>query len=100
MEVVDWGLARSTGRRFSPSGPGLSADDARAAVADLRALARYAVDPVRDRTGLDAGDGPPAVVVDRAAWVDSNVDGFRTVLAPLLEKMASSQASVTTAIGS
>jgi coenzyme F420 biosynthesis associated uncharacterized protein len=100
MEVVDWGLARATGRRFSPGGPGLSADDARAAVADLRALARYAVDPVRERTGLDAGDAPEAVVVDRAAWVDSNVDGFRTVLAPLLEQLATPQSTATTAIGS
>ena len=100
MEVVDWGLARATGRRFSPGGPGMSADDARGAVADLRALARYAVDPVRERTGLDAGDAPEAVIVDRAAWVDSNVDGFRTVLAPLLEKMATHQSSAATAIGS
>lgn len=100
MEVVDWGLARSTGRRFSPGGPGLSSEDARAAVADLRALARYAVGPVRERTGLDAGDAPEAVVVDRGAWVDSNVEGFRQVLAPLLEKMATSQSSLTTSIGS
>ncbi|MFN8168495.1 MAG: zinc-dependent metalloprotease [Candidatus Nanopelagicales bacterium] len=100
MEVVDWGLARSTGRTFSAGGPSLSAEEARGAVADLRALARYAVDPVRERTGLDAGDAPEAIVVDRGAWIDSNVDGFRTVLAPLLEKMATQQNSLLTAVGS
>ncbi len=100
MEVVDWGLARAAGRQLAPGGPRLSESDARAAVADLRALARYAVDPVRERTGLDAGDAPDAVVVDRGAWVDSNVDGFRTVLAPLLERLATAQPSLLTAVGS
>ena len=100
MEVVDWSLARTTGRRFAPGGPGTTPEEARAAVAELRALARYAVGPVRERTGLDAGDAPDAVIVDRGAWVDSNVEGFRIVLAPLLEKMATEQASVVTAFGS
>jgi coenzyme F420 biosynthesis associated uncharacterized protein len=100
VEVVDWGLARSTARSFAPRGPGGTPEDARSAVAELRALARYAVDPVRERTGLDAGEAPPAVVVDRSAWVDSNIDGFRIVLAPLLERMATEQPGVITTVGS
>ncbi len=100
MEVVDWGLARATGRRLAPSGPGSSREEAITAVADLRALARYAVDPVRERTGLDAGEAPEAVVVDRGTWIDSNIDGFRLVLAPLLERMATENPSVVTAVGS
>jgi coenzyme F420 biosynthesis associated uncharacterized protein len=100
VEVIDWGLARTTGRRLSSPGPSTSRDEARSAVADLRALARYAVGPVRERTGLDAGEAPEAVVVDRGVWVDSNVEGFRVVLAPLLERMASEQNSVVTAVGS
>jgi coenzyme F420 biosynthesis associated uncharacterized protein len=100
VEVVDWGLARNAGRRVAPRGPSLSPEAARSAVADLRALARYAVGPVRERTGLDAGDAPPAVVVDRTTWIDSNVEGFRLVLAPLLERMATDNASIVTAVGS
>jgi coenzyme F420 biosynthesis associated uncharacterized protein len=100
VEVVDWGLARSTARSFAPRGPGGTPEDARSAVAELRALARYAVDPVRERTGLDAGSAPEAVVCDRSAWVDSNVDGFRVVLAPLLERMATEQPGVVTTVGS
>jgi coenzyme F420 biosynthesis associated uncharacterized protein len=100
VEVVDWGLARTTGRRLAPSGPTSSRTDANTAVADLRALARYAVGPVRERTGLDAGDGPEAIVVDRGAWIDSNIDGFRLVLAPLLERMATENPSIVTAVGS
>ena len=51
--------------RLRPPGPGSTPDEARSAVADLRALARYAVGPVRERTGLDAGDAPEAVIVER-----------------------------------
>ncbi len=100
MEVVDWTLASAAGRRLAPPGPSMSSVEARAAVADLRALARYAVDPVRERTGLDAGAAPGALVVDRPTWVHSNVDGFRVVLAPLLERMATEQPSAVTAVGS
>jgi coenzyme F420 biosynthesis associated uncharacterized protein len=100
VEVVDWGLARTTGRRLAPRGPRTSAQDAASAVAELRALARYAIGPVRERTGLDAGTGRDAVVVDRGTWIDSNVDGFRLVLAPLLERMATEQPGVVTALGS
>jgi len=100
VEVVDWSLARSTARSFSPRGPGSTPEEARSAVADLRALARYAVGPVRELTGLDAGDTPDAVVVDRATWIDSNVEGFRIVLAPLLERMAVEQPGVVTSVGS
>jgi coenzyme F420 biosynthesis associated uncharacterized protein len=100
VEVIDWGLARATARQFAPSGPGTSSEEARSTVAELRALAEYAVDPVRERSGLDAGAAPPAIVVDRGAWIDSNVDGFRVVLAPLLEKMATEQPSLVTAVGS
>jgi len=91
VEVVDWELARSAGRRVCPPGPKTSASDARAAVAELRALAAYAVDPVRERTGLDAGDAPGAIVVDRPDWVESNVNGFRSVLDPLLSKAVGEQ---------
>lgn len=100
MEVVDWDLARSTGRLLARGGPSLTADEARSAVADLRALARYAEGPVRERTGLDAGAAPEAVVVDRSAWIDSNIDGFRVVLAPLLERIATEQNSLVTGVGS
>jgi coenzyme F420 biosynthesis associated uncharacterized protein len=100
VEVVDWGLARATARQFAPKGPNTSNDEARSAVAELRALAQYAVEPVRERCGLDAGEAPDAVIVDRGTWIDSNVDGFRVVLAPLLERMATDQRSVVTAVGS
>ena len=98
MDVVDWHLASSAGRRLCPAGPKTSSLDAQSAVAELRALAKFAVDPVRDRTGLDAGDAPGAVVVDRPTWLDSNVRGFRTVLDPVLSQSAVGQPAAVTAV--
>ena len=94
MDVVDWDLARSAGRRLCPPGPKISDDQARSAVAELRALAAFAVAPVRERTGMDAGDAPGAIVVDRPDWVASNVRGFQSVLEPILSHAVGEQPSV------
>ena len=98
MDVVDWDLASSVGRRLCPDGPRTTAGAAQSAVGELRALARFAVDPVRERTGLDAGDAPGAVVVDRPSWLDSNIKGFRTVLDPVLRQAAAEQPAALTAV--
>ena len=93
-DVVDWDLAVSTGRRLVPAGPEMSGSDAYAVVAELRALAREAVTPVRELTGLIAVEGTAQVaVVDRTAWLDSNVAGFRVVLAPALDQLRDKQAT-------
>jgi len=98
MDVVDWELARSAGRRLCPPGPKTSDQQARAAVAELRALAAFAVAPVRERTGMDAGDAPGAIVVDRPDWVASNVHGFRSVLDPILRRAAAEQPAAIAAV--
>ena len=79
-EPIDWDLAVATARRLAPKGPDLPPADARAAVTMLRDLAREAVAPVREVTGLVAPDSSPAVVVDRSGWIASNVTGMRVVL--------------------
>jgi coenzyme F420 biosynthesis associated uncharacterized protein len=79
-EPVDWDLAIATARRLAPKGPDLPPEQARAAVVMLRDLAREAVAPVREVTGLVAPDSSPAVVVDRSGWIASNVSGMRVVL--------------------
>jgi coenzyme F420 biosynthesis associated uncharacterized protein len=51
-------------------------------------LASQAVDPVRAVTGLIAAYEPAdTVVVDRPAWIRSNVNGFATVAGPSLERL-------------
>jgi len=79
-EPIDWDLAVATASRLAPKGPDLTSDEAYGAVRMLRELAREAVAPVREVTGLIAPDSSPAVVVDRPGWIASNVNGMRIVL--------------------
>src|SRR4051812_5764449 len=92
MQLVDWGVATATATRLVPPGPRLPLDEAIATVENLRALAVDADRHVRAYTRLDPpGDSPPVTVVDRPGWITSNVDGFRTLLDPLLESLAANR---------
>jgi coenzyme F420 biosynthesis associated uncharacterized protein len=104
--MIDWQVATATGVRWVRPGPQVSMSEARKVVAELRELADAVADPVRELTGLpgSADDGKVAVV-DRAGWIRANVDGFRVVLDPLVQRMAESgtmpqAGSVVTAVGS
>jgi coenzyme F420 biosynthesis associated uncharacterized protein len=88
-QMIDWELAISTGVRFARQGPNVSLADARAVVAELRALTAVVQQPVRDVTGLvSQGATGPVAVVDRPGWIRANVGGFRVVLEPLAERLA------------
>jgi coenzyme F420 biosynthesis associated uncharacterized protein len=88
-QMIDWELAISTGVRFARQGPNVSLADARAVVAELRALTAMVQDPVRDLTGLRSqGEIGPVAVVDRPGWIRANVGGFRVVLEPLADRLA------------
>lgn len=76
-ELVDWQLAARLGAKWAPRGPQLARADTVRVVEQLRALAREAIDPVSDVTGMRAPDEDVAVVVDRSAWIASNVTGLR-----------------------
>jgi coenzyme F420 biosynthesis associated uncharacterized protein len=104
--MIDWHVATSTGVRWVRPGPQVSMPEARKVVAELRELAAAVAEPVRELTGLpgSADDGNVAVV-DRPGWIRANVDGFRVVFDPLVQRMAESgnvpqQGSVITAVGS
>lgn len=99
--LVDWPLAESVGLRFAPRGPASTPSQAHAAVAELRELAQLAREPVTALTGLEAlPEHAPAVVVDRAEWITSNVAGFREVLAPLSSTRSGGSGSLVGAVGS
>jgi coenzyme F420 biosynthesis associated uncharacterized protein len=86
-ESIEWSLAVSTATRLAPKGPDLPRAQAREAVAMLRDLSAEAVEPVRRVTGLHVpGDGR-AAVVDRPAWIASNVTGMRIAMGPLLDRI-------------
>jgi coenzyme F420 biosynthesis associated uncharacterized protein len=104
--MIDWQVATSTGVRWVRPGPQVSMAEARKVVAELRQLAAAVAEPVHELTGLpgSADDGNVAVV-DRAGWIRANVDGFRVVLDPLVQRMTENgnvpqSASMITAVGS
>lgn len=106
MTVIDWDVAVNTGIRLVRPGPQVSLADARQAVVQLRELSTVAAGHVREFTGMNPLEpGGPAVIVDRPGWIKANVDGFRVVLEPALERMSASRGapaagSLTTAVGS
>jgi len=100
-DVVDWNLALATGTRLAPKGPHRELEDARETVIQLRELATTAIAPVRECTGLVApANAPPAAVIDRRAWIESNLDSFRYVLSPVLDRLRSNGVSPVNEIGS
>src|SRR5215472_10970449 len=104
--MIDWQVATSTAVRWVRPGPQVSMAEARKVVAELRTLAAAVAEPVRELTGLPgAADDGKVAVVDRPGWIRANVDGFKVVLDPLVQRMAESgsvpqQGSVITAVGS
>jgi coenzyme F420 biosynthesis associated uncharacterized protein len=104
--MIDWQVATATGVRWVRPGPQVSMAEARKVVAELRQLADEVAEPVRTLTGLPGSpDDGRVAVVDRPGWIRANVDGFRVVLDPLVQKMAETgnippPGSVITAVGS
>ncbi|WP_193606702.1 zinc-dependent metalloprotease [Nocardioides lijunqiniae] len=88
--LVDWDFAVSIGSKIAGDGPETSREEAAEVVAELRADADRSTGLVRDFTGLVAEDHTaPVLVVDRAGWVRANADGFRVVVAPIIERLSS-----------
>jgi coenzyme F420 biosynthesis associated uncharacterized protein len=99
--IIDWPLAERIGLRLAPNGPQADPTAAHFAVAELRELAQLARAPVAELTGLDADpDHAPAVVVDRAQWIRSNVAGFTVALDPFVSARAQRTNPVVDAVGS
>jgi coenzyme F420 biosynthesis associated uncharacterized protein len=102
-EMVDWRLAVSVGAHVAGAGPAVSAGEAAATVAELREGAARSTPYVKEFTGLDAGElTAPVLVVDRAAWIQANAEGFAQILGPVIEKVTEKKGPpgpVTRAVG-
>jgi coenzyme F420 biosynthesis associated uncharacterized protein len=103
-QMVDWELAVSLGSRLAGAGPQVSAGYAAEVVDELRTGANRSTSYVREFTGLDAGAlTAPVLVVDRAAWIRANAEGFAKLLTPIIDKIADRKGPpgpVTQAVGS
>jgi coenzyme F420 biosynthesis associated uncharacterized protein len=87
-QLIDWRFAAATAKRLVPAGPQVDREQAHAVVAQLRELAMVAEDHVKAFTRLDPGDDAGAVVVvDRPGWVSANIDGFRVILEPVIDRL-------------
>jgi coenzyme F420 biosynthesis associated uncharacterized protein len=86
--MIDWDLAVLAASKMSGPGPMVSRDEAATAVAELRQGAHRSTGLVKEYTGLVAEERTaPILVVDRPGWIQANVDGFATIISPLVEKM-------------
>ena len=87
--LIDWDLAARSAKSLSPTPPQVSAAEADAAVGELYHCASIAAAHVAELTHLTE---PPVTaltrVVDRAGWIDVNANGMRTVMTPLVDKLA------------
>jgi len=94
--MIDWGIARATGRRLMAAPPRRTAIEIAQVVGQLRGFALDARAYVRDFTGMTPeGPEPPVLVVDRYRWLDVNIDSFGGLIAPLLERMAEERKGAT-----
>jgi coenzyme F420 biosynthesis associated uncharacterized protein len=87
-ELIDWSTAEATARRLVRPGPAVSPRQAAAAVAELRSCAHAAQGHVRTFTKLEVPeDDSPALIVDRPAWINANIEAVQQLSAPLAEKV-------------
>jgi coenzyme F420 biosynthesis associated uncharacterized protein len=86
--MIDWDLAVLAASKMSGPGPEVSRAEAQAAVDELRDGANRSTPLVREFTGLVAEERTaPVLIVDRPGWIQANVDGFATIISPLVDKM-------------
>ncbi|MGO9928687.1 MAG: zinc-dependent metalloprotease [Mycobacterium sp.] len=78
--AVDWRFAATVGQRLVRPGPPSSDYTRRQAMEELTSAAAKAEPPVRDVTGLVAGDVvPPARIVDRPEWISAAAESMRVM---------------------
>jgi coenzyme F420 biosynthesis associated uncharacterized protein len=88
--LVDWDVAARTAKRFSPAPPTVSRQEADDVVGELYQATSHAAGHVASITHLVEPTVSAATrVIDRAAWIDTNAGAMRTLMTPLIDKLAS-----------
>jgi coenzyme F420 biosynthesis associated uncharacterized protein len=91
--LIDWDLAVRAARRFSPPPPAVSRPEADDAVGELYQATSLAADHVAQLTRLvEPSVSAVTRVIDRAAWIDANVGGMRTLMTPLIDRLTAENA--------
>jgi coenzyme F420 biosynthesis associated uncharacterized protein len=89
VSLIDWDLAARSAKNLTPPPPRVSRAEADDTVAELYHDTERAAAHVAELTGLTE---PPVTavtrVIDREAWIDVNAAGLRTVMTPLVDRLA------------
>lgn len=95
-DLVDWALARRVAHVVAGGGAHVPQSERVRIVGQFRQLTGLADELVRACTHLDPAEpaGAP-VVLGRAGWIDANIEGFRSMMRPLAERIVSHAAGVT-----
>jgi coenzyme F420 biosynthesis associated uncharacterized protein len=71
---------------------------------DYAAAVEQTVGPLSEFTGIELPQGPSEArqlrVADRAEWIDFNIEGFGTLMEPVLKRTAAGASDLTWALGS
>ncbi|HEY8827800.1 MAG TPA: zinc-dependent metalloprotease [Jatrophihabitantaceae bacterium] len=91
--LIDWDVAVRAAKRLSPPPPKVSRHEADDAVGELYQATSLAAGHVAELTRLVE---PPVSaitrVVDRGAWIETNAGAMRTLMTPLVDKLAAANA--------
>ncbi|MGD9797373.1 MAG: zinc-dependent metalloprotease [Acidimicrobiia bacterium] len=95
-ETVAWDLAQRVAARVGGSDPFQGSYHVDSLVGDFEELTAEAEELVAAETGLRSAAGPARVrVTDRAGWVAANVRSFRRLLAPLTDRLLTTEDGAT-----
>ncbi len=86
--LVDWRIARTTGKRVAGAGPPLTSVDRARLFEDFAGAVPEAEEMVMAFTGLGSGNTRSRPwVMSRGQWVEANLRGFERLLDPLAQKL-------------
>jgi len=91
-EPVDWRLARQVARVVSGREPLADSYLAGSLRVDFADVTPQAEQLVAEHTGLRAPGLARAAVLDRASWIDANIESMRQLLAPVFEQLGARMA--------
>ncbi|MGB7449681.1 MAG: zinc-dependent metalloprotease, partial [Ornithinimicrobium sp.] len=85
---IDWDFASASAGRLVPSGPKATRIEIKDAVAQIRASAAAAVEPVARTSRLNAPpDAATAMVVDRPGWIRANTASLESLVDPVISEV-------------
>lgn len=90
MSNVDWGTAASVARRFTSTYPLQDTYHERKFAMQADGYVARASELVANETGLSLSGSPVVGVISREQWIDTNIESFSMMLAPLEDKLTRS----------